>query len=316
MTVRLLLPILLAVGGLALGCGARRPGPTIATVGHPTPPMAPRTAGAPFDAGNRRVLVLSPEMLVSFGYGPSDPTKPVGRPPGMAAEVTAHLAAYDMVDSAFERALLDLGLTPVDSSAVLGALRDPDTVARIRARASRQGDLTLVDLAVELGPVIDADLALLVRDSRLGFADEPVAIHDGPPGCPPARVQPLQVAIDAALVRTAGGDVVWSGQHRTRSSDLFVEPVTFPRGPQRARFSRAYGELRLVGQNDGYQCGVTIFAGLTCVEWGTPSGGCMRETEPDDAEANAYVIEACVGSLVDTIRPLLAASSPGGDAGP
>lgn len=45
------------------------------------------------------------------------------------------------------------------------------------------------------------------------------------------------------------------------------------------------------------------------VEWGATSGGCRRETEPDDAESNAYVIEACVGGLVETIRPLVAAAA-------
>jgi len=272
--------------------------------------MAPRTAGTPFDAGNRRVLVLSPELLVSFGFGPSDPTKPNSMQPGVSAEVTAYVSAYDMVDSAFQRSLLDAGLTPVDPSAVLGALRDPAAMSRIQARAQQRGDLTLLDLAVELGPLIDADLALLVRDSRVGYADEPVAVHNGPPGCPVARVQPLQVAIDASLVRTSSGDVVWSGENRTLSSDLFPEPVTFPRGPHRASYSRPYGELRLVGQDDGYDCGTTIFGGLTCVEWGSSSGGCRRQTEPDDAEANAYVIDACAGGLVDTIRPLVGAPAP------
>ncbi len=302
-----LLPIL--VGALALAC-ARTPGPTIATVGHPTSPMPPRTAGAPFDPGNRRVLVLSPEMLVSFGFGPRDPNKPLSMQPGMPqVEVTAWVSAYGMVDSAFQRALLNQGFTPVDPSAILAALQDPAAVARIQARAQQRGELTLLDLAIEIGPIIGADLALLVRDSRLGYADEPVAIHSGPPGCPVARVQPLQVAVDAALVRTANGDVVWSGENRTLTSDLFVEPVTFPRGPFRARFTRPYGDLRLVGQDDGYDCGATIFGGLTCIEWGQQSGGCRRETEPDDAEANAYVIEACVRGLAETIRPL-AGSAP------
>jgi len=302
---------------LAPGCGARAPGPTITTLGHPTPPMAPRTAGAPFDAGNRRVIVLSPELLVTFGFGPADPTKPNDLQPGVAHEVTAYLAAYDEVVSAFQRHLLDAGLTPVDSSALLGALRDPDAVARIRARSQQSGDLTLLDLAVEVGPLIDADLALLVRDSRIGYADEPVAIHSGPPGCRVARIQPLQVAVDAAIVRTAGGDVVWSGENRTLSSDLFQEPVAFPRGPHRSRFSRAYGDLRIIGQDDGSNCGMTIFGGLTCMEWGDTSGGCMRETEPDDAEANAYTIDACVRGLVDTIRPLVGApTEPSGEVPP
>jgi len=298
------------MGVLAAGCGARAPGPTIGTVGHPTPGMTPRTAGAPFDAGNRRVIVLSPEMLVSFGFGPVDPTKPNAMQPSVPHEISAYVSAYDMVDSAFLRSILDLGLTPVDSSALLGALRDPAAVARIRARAEQRGDLTLLDLAVELGPVIGADLALLVRDSRIGYADEPVAIHSGPPGCRVARIQPLQVAVDAALVRTANGDVVWSGENRTLSSDLFAEPVTFPRGPDRARFSRPYGDLRLMGQDDGSNCGMTIFGGLTCMEWGDTSGGCMRETEPNDPESNAYVIDACVRGLVDTIRPLVGAVAP------
>lgn len=38
-------------GVLAVACGASAPGPTIGTMGHPTPPMEPRTAGAPFDPG-------------------------------------------------------------------------------------------------------------------------------------------------------------------------------------------------------------------------------------------------------------------------
>ena len=61
-----------------------------------------------------------------------------------------------------------------------------------------------------------------------------------------------------------------------------------------------------MGQDDGFDCGTTIFGGLTCVEWGDTSGGCQRETPPDDAEANALVIDACVRGLVDTIRPLAA----------
>lgn len=298
--------LLLAVAG----CGHSVPGPTITTVGHPTPPMSPRTAGVPFDVGNGRVLVLSPAMLVSFGFGPADPTKPNDLQPGVPHEITAYLAAYDVVASAFQRHLLDLGLTPVDSSALLGALRDPDAIARIQARAQQNSALTLLDLAVELGPLIDADLALLVRDSRVGYADAPAAIHNGPPGCRVARIQPLQVAVDAAIVRTAGGDVLWSGENRTLASDLFAEPVAFPRGPHRARFSRAYGDLRIMGQDDGGNCGMTIFGGLTCMEWGDTSGGCMRQSEPSDPEANAYVIDACVGGLVDTIRPLVGAGVP------
>ena len=299
------LAVSILAAALSVGCG---PGITIGTVGHPTPAMTPRTAGSAFDTGNRRVLVLSPEMLVSFGFGPADPSKPPDLQPGVPHEVTAYIAAYDMVVSAFQRHLLDLGLTPVDSTALLRSLRDPALVARVRARAAQRGDLTLIDLAAEIGPAIGADLALLVRDSRLGYADEPVAIHNGPPGCRVARVQPLQVAVDAVLVRTASGDVVWSGENRTLASDLFAEPVTFPRGPHRARFSRAYGDLRLMGQDDGYDCGTTIFGGLTCVEWGSPSGGCMRHNEPDDLEANAYTIDACVGGLVETLRPLVGAA--------
>lgn len=249
-------------------------------------------------------------MLVSFGFGPADPDKPSTMQPGVEAEGTAFLSAYDMVDSAFRRSLLDLGFTPVDPSALTGALRDPEAVARIRARAQERGDLTLLDLAVELGPRIDADLALLVRDSRVGYADEPIAVHNGPPGCQVARVQPLQVAVDASLVRSSNGDVVWSGENRSLVSDLFAEPVTFPRGPHRARYSRTYGDLRLVGQDDGYDCGTTIFGGLTWVEWGATSGGCQRHTEPDDAEANAYVIDACVRDLVETIRPLVGEPAP------
>ena len=291
---------------LGVAC-AHTPGPTIATIGNPTPPLAPRVAGTPFDPGNRRVIVLSPEMLVSFGFGPADPSKPTSMQPGMPqAEVTAYVSAYGMVDTAFQRSLLNAGLTPVDPAALLAALQNPAAVARLQARAQQNGSLTLLDLAVELGPIIGADLALIVRDSRLGYADEPVAVHHGPPGCPVARVQPLQVAVDAVIVRVSNGDVVWSGENLTRSSDLFVEPVTFPRGPHRARFTRPYGELRIIGQDDGYDCGTTIFGGLTCVEWGASSGGCRRETEPDDAESNAYVIEACVATLVDTIRPLVA----------
>lgn len=294
---------------IAAACGPRALGPTVTTIGHPTPPMPARAAGAPFDAGNRRVVVLSPAMLVSFGFGPADPTKPNALQPGGRHEVTAYLSAHEEVVSAFQRHLLNLGLTPVDSSALLGALRGPDAVARIRARAQQIGDLTLLDLAAEVGPLIEADLALLVRDSRIGYADEPVAIHNGPQGCRVARIQPLQVAIDAAIIRTASGDVVWSAENRTLASDLFTGPVVFPRGPQRARHSQAYGDLRIMGQDDGSDCGMTIFGGLTCAEWGDPSGGCMRETAPRDAEANAYTIDGCVRALVDTLRPLVGAAA-------
>lgn len=303
---RLRLVLLLSL--IAAGCGG--PGITITTIGHPTTPMTPRSAGAAFDAGNRRVMVLSPDLLVAFGYGPADPTKPNDAQPTAQAEITAYLSAYDAVDSAFQRHLLSLGLTPVDSSALLAALQNPEVVARVEARAQQRGDLTLLDLAAELAPAIDADLALLVRDSRIGYADAPIAVHNGPPGCLVARVQPLQVAVDAALIRTATGDVVWSGENRTIASDLFPEPVIFPRGPERARHSRSYGQLRIAGQDDGFRCGYNTFGGLTCVEWADSSGGCRRSQEPDDAEANAMVIDACVRTLVDTIRPLVGATPP------
>ena len=168
----------------------------------------------------------------------------------------------------------------------------------------KRGGATLLQLAMEVGPRIDASRAVIVRSSRLGYTDRPVVFFPGPERCQPLRIQPLEALVDVALVSTQSGDILWSGEMTLRASDLLPEPVTFPRGPERAQYSRQYGpNFTVYGQDDGTRCGTTSIGGFFCMEWGADSGGCLGVT-PEFPEANAYMADETARRLVELMTPL------------
>lgn len=289
----------------AVAAGCAPPMSNMLVVGYPTAPAAARVTNAPFPVGNGRVFVLTPaylEVVAPSLAGQSDKTDE-----NLAQALDAGLAVvpeYSTVASAFERHLLDAGLRPIAEDTLTSALAQPEVSARFDALVAEQGNATLLQLAMEVGPRIDASLALLVRSSQLGYTDRPVAFFPGPERCEPLRIQPLEVLVDVALVSTSTGDILWSGEQTLRASDLLPEPVTFPRGPYRAQYSHQYSSNFIIyGQDDGTRCGTTSIGGFFCMEWGPTSGGCHSVT-PEYPEANAYMIDETVRRLVEIMAPL------------
>ena len=265
---------------------------TYATIGQPTTMQAPLISNVPFEVGNGRVLVLTPEILALAAptlAGQVDKIDPAAADAAAAGLMRA--TEYDVVAASFERNLLNGGLTPVSRDAIVNAIADDEVVTQVRALVAAHGTISLGQLAMILAPRANASVALLIRSSLIGFADAPVAVLSAD-GCNPVRIQPLEVHIDAALVAAEGGDLLWTGNSTLRSGDLLPEPVTFPMGPERAQFSRAYGPIfTLTGQDDGRQCGFTSIAGYFCAEWDQASGGCMHNQTPSFPEAVAYVVD-------------------------
>lgn len=294
---------------MAAGCG---PAVTVAVYGQPTAPLAPRVTEAEIDAGSGRVVVLSPGFFESVVAALPDLEDKVDQRMAAAPPGVALTHEYNMVTAAFERHLIDAGLQPVTQSTVREILRTPGVSAEVRrlAEAETYG-ISLQQLARAISPAVDAPLALVIRASRISFADEPTVYFADPPGCSVVRLQPLQAAVDALLIRIATGEILWSGEAHVSTSDLLTEPVAFPRGPNRAQFSRDYGRMRLVGQDDGSRCALSMFAGYYCWESGIDSGHCHRDIVPAHPEANAHLVDEVVRLLAETMR---VRGAPGADS--
>ncbi len=277
--------------------------PTYTLLGHPTAPMPPRASSAPIAAGDGRVVVLSPGFFETLLSALPELADKVDRQSQSAPSGVALVHEYHAVTAAFERRLIDGGLRPVTSETIREALRDPEVRARIRTLAEGAEDgISLQQLSRAIGPAVSASLALVVRSSRIAFVDDPTVVFPEGNGCAVVRLQPLQVAIDALLVEIDSGEIVWSGEADLRTSDLFPESVEFPRGPAREPFTRDYGPFRIVGQNDGSRCGITMFAGYYCWESGTNSGHCHANEEPAYPEAIAHLVDEVVQRLVATMN--------------
>lgn len=277
---------------------------TVVAVGYPTAAAEPRHTNQPFGVGNGRVFVVTPSYLAIVAPSLATEVDKVDENLSQALEQGhAVIPEYSIVAAAFERHLLDSGLQPIAEDTLTSALADPAVSARFEMLAAQQGGATLLQLAMEVGPRIDASLALLVRSSTVGYTDRPIVYFGGPALCDPLRIQPLEVLVDVALVSTATGDILWSGELTLRASDLLPEPVTFPRGPYRAQYSRQYtNNFIIYGQDDGTRCGTTSIGGFFCMEWGADSGGCLTVT-PEFPEANAYMIDETVRRLVERMAP-------------
>ncbi|MCB9660161.1 MAG: hypothetical protein H6726_21130 [Sandaracinaceae bacterium] len=287
------------------GTSGCTPMTTVTAVGYPTPSAAPRVTNSPFAIGNGRVFVVTPAYLQVVAPTLADQADKIDE--GYAEAVDSGRAVipeYATVASAFERHLLDAGLQPIAEDTLTSALSDEAVSARFDALAREQGAVTLLQLAMEVGPRIDASLALLVRSSRLGYTDRPIVYFPGPARCEPLRIQPLEALLDVALVATDTGDILWSGEMTLRASDLLPEPVTFPRGPHRAQFTHQYSPTFIIyGQDDGTRCGTTSIGGFFCMEWGANSGGCLT-VAPAFPEVNAYMVDETVRRLVEIMTPL------------
>jgi hypothetical protein len=276
---------------------------TVTAIGYPTASAEPRVTSTPFELAGGRVFVVTPADLASVE--PSLASDPHKIDPGVAAAMDAGrtvISEYATVATAFERRLLDAGFQPIHKDMIARALSVPEVAVRLQARVAQQGSVSLAELAMEAGPRVDAPYALLVRSSRLGYADHPTAFFPGPALCDPLRIQPLEVLVDVALVRTETGDILWSGEQTLRASDLLPEPITFPRGPNRGPYTREYApNFVIYGQDDGERCGTTSIGGLFCMEWGSTSGGCQHGVAPAFPEMNAYMIDETVHRLVDAM---------------
>ena len=295
------LAILVTLLLLQAGC---TPMTTVLAVGYPTASAAPRHTNQPFGVGNGRVFVVTPSYLAIVAPSFAADADKIDENLAQAVEQgQAVIPEYSTVAAAFERHLLDAGLQPIAEDTLTSALSQPEVSARFEALAAQQGGATLLQLAMEVGPRIDASLALLVRSSTVGYTDRPVAYFPGPAMCEPLRIQPLEVLLDVALVSTATGDILWAGELTLRASDLLPEPVTFPRGPYRAQYSRQYSSNFIIyGQDDGTRCGTTSIGGFFCMEWGATSGGCLS-VMPEFPEANAFMIDETVRRLVELMAP-------------
>src|SRR5690606_6665051 len=136
---------------------------------------------------------------------------------GTTATVTAQninlVTDFSLVASALERRMIEAGWTPISQAFLASA----PARQQYRLRTLEQAGVhTLLEKALALGDVTQAEVVLLVRSVRLEYG-APVG-ELGRPGCATVRYHPLEGTMDATLVRVSDGEVLWTGRSSLRAT--------------------------------------------------------------------------------------------------
>ncbi|TLM66282.1 MAG: hypothetical protein FDZ69_06475 [Deltaproteobacteria bacterium] len=276
------------------GCAAT----TVTGIIHPTQPPPVKSTKRPVSLASKRILVLSPTSIEQVSGTLTNEIDNYSSRSGETRAGIVQTTDYNVALSAAEKALLDSNWQPVSQASLEAAASDKEVQRRLD-ELYKKGKSTLLQTALILGKATNTSAVLLLRSIELGFQKAPMLTLDNG-SCSARKYQPLSTNIDAVLIDSNNGNVLWTGQSSAISSDLFHEPVTMALGPKRAQYARKYGSFVISNAiDDESDCRSTNIDGLICIEQG--NWNCVIDEKPVNTQANHELIELAMTKLLDSL---------------
>lgn len=189
---------------------------------QPTTPTFHGSSQPITSVANRRVLVLSPVSVQQVASALTLETRTVPSTAGNTAEGVFQTEDYNAATSAAEAALLNAGWRPVSQAILARAATDASVRASLEALQG-QAATSLLQRAMIIGHACSAESVFLIRAVSMRADPSPLR-PTGVAGGGYLSTSGYQATVDAVIVRTEDGEVLWAGEATARSTDLLGSP--------------------------------------------------------------------------------------------